>query len=101
VLLLGNGIGPQQFIEHYTGQPMKHTGLGATGMFTLVLVSRICMCKHVCGYTIRKARTELYDARDAHRARSNSQVHIGDGKSHICVQACMWAYHLQGLHRDM
>ena len=36
VMLLGNGLGPQTFVETYTGQPLKHTGLGTTGYFTIV-----------------------------------------------------------------
>jgi hypothetical protein len=36
VMLLGNGLGPQTFVETYTGQPIKHTGLGTTGYFTIV-----------------------------------------------------------------
>ena len=36
VMVVGNGAGPQSFIEHYTGQQMKNSGLGCMHAFSVV-----------------------------------------------------------------
>ena len=36
IMIIGNGAGPQTFIEHYTGKPMRNTGLGCMHAFSIV-----------------------------------------------------------------
>jgi hypothetical protein len=36
VAVIGNGLGPQLFIEHYTGQEMQNKGMGSGTQFTVV-----------------------------------------------------------------
>lgn len=36
VAVIGNGLGPQHFIEHYAGQDMQNKGMGSGTNFTVV-----------------------------------------------------------------
>lgn len=36
IMVIGNGAGPQTFIEHYTGKPMRNAGLGCMHAFSIV-----------------------------------------------------------------